>query len=273
MTGSSRDRTSNGPVAGRLAGKIAVVTGAGGGQGQAAAILFAQAGAIVVASDLNQAGVEATTRIARERGLQIYMSAVDAADEASVGPWIDDAAKAHGGLDILYNNAANTHFAPFGEMTLHQWRETMRLELDIVFIPSRAIWRHLVARGGGAIINIASVSGMRATEFIGAAAHATGKSGVIGFTRQLALEGAPHWIRANSISPGPIVAPPTEAMLAQSEEFAKNFNGWPMMSRTGRPLDIAYAGLFLASDEASFITGANLAVDGGWSTKGGYTAH
>jgi meso-butanediol dehydrogenase/(S,S)-butanediol dehydrogenase/diacetyl reductase len=273
MTASRRDQPSDGPVNGRLAGKVVVVTGAGGGQGQAAAILFAQAGAIVVASDLSEAGVEATTKIARDQKLSIHMSAVDAADEVSVGRWISDAAQEHGGLDILYNNAANTHFAPFSEMSLQQWRETMRLELDIVFLPSRAIWPHLVARGGGSIINIASVSGMRATELIGAAAHATGKSGVIGFTRQLALEGAPHWIRANSISPGPIVAPATEGMLAQSEEFSRQFNGWPLLARTGRPRDIAYAGLFLASDESAFITGTNLVVDGGWSAKGGFTAH
>lgn len=273
MSETTAPAVSRGPVAGRLNSKVAVVTGAGGGQGQAAALLFAQAGATVVASDLNPKGVEATQAIAREQGLNLTISAIDAADEGAVTKWLDDATDTHGGLDILYNNAAHTHFAPFGEMSLHQWRETMRLELDIVFIPTRAIWRHLVARGGGSIINIASVSGMQATEFLGGAAHATGKSGVIGFTRQIALEGAPHWIRANTISPGPIVTPVTEAILASSDEFARNFNGWPMLARTGRALDVAYAGLFLASDESSFVTGANLTVDGGWSSKGGYTAH
>lgn len=269
----NKERFSHGPVTDRLKGKVAVVTGAGGGQGQAAALLFAAAGATVVASDLNPEGVAATRAIAAEKGFDFHIDAVDAADEAGVTEWLDAAAAAHGGLDILYNNAAHTHFAPFAEMSLHQWRETMRLELDIVFIPTRAIWRHLVARGGGSIINIASVSGMRGSEFLGAAAHAAGKSGVIGFTRQLALEGAPHWIRANSLSPGPIVTPVTEAILASSDEFARNFNGWPMLARTGRSADVAYAGLFLASDESQFITGANLTVDGGWAAKGGFTAH
>ena len=147
----------------------------------------------------------------------------------------------------------------------------MRLELDIVFIPMRAAWLHFIKRGGGSIINIASVSGMRASEFLGAATHATGKSGVIGFTRQLALEGAPHWIRANSISPGPIVTPVTQALLETSKEFSDRFNGWLMLARTGRTSDVAFAGLFLASDGSSFITGANLTVDGGWSAKGGFT--
>lgn len=264
---------SRGPVSDRLKGKVAVVTGAGGGQGQAVALLFAQAGATVVASDLNPQGVEETSKLASEQNLDLHIEQVDAADEANVTQWIDNAASTHGGIDILYNNAAHTHIAPFGEMTLHQWRETLRLELDIVFIPTRAVWRHLIARGGGSIINIASISGMRATEFLGMAAHAAGKGGVIGFTRQIALEGAPHWIRVNTISPGPIVTPVTEPILEQSEEYRDTFSGWPMLPRTGRPIDIAYAGLFLASDESLFVTGANLTVDGGWSGKGGRTAH
>jgi NAD(P)-dependent dehydrogenase (short-subunit alcohol dehydrogenase family) len=130
-----------------------------------------------------------------------------------------------------------------------------------------------MVKQGGSIINIASVSGMRATEFLGAAAHAAGKSGVIGFTRQLALEGAPYWIRANSISPGPIVTPVTEPILGTNKPFSDCFHGWPLLSRVGRPADVAYAGLFLASNESSFITGANLTVDGGWAVKGGFTPH
>jgi meso-butanediol dehydrogenase / (S,S)-butanediol dehydrogenase / diacetyl reductase len=264
---------SSASVSGRLAGKVAVVTGAGGGQGLAAAMLFAQAGATVVACEINPKGVEATKRIVSEQSLDLEITQVNAADENEVKAWIDEAAARHGAIDILYNNAGHTHFAPFGEMSLDQWRETMRYELDIVFIPTRAVWSHLVARGGGSIINIASVSGMRGCEFLGAAAHAAGKSGVIGFTRQLALEGAPHWIRANSISPGPIVTPVTQALLDTSKEFNECFNGWPMLSRTGRTADVAFAGLYLASDESSFVTGVNLAVDGGWSAKGGFTPH
>jgi meso-butanediol dehydrogenase/(S,S)-butanediol dehydrogenase/diacetyl reductase len=262
---------SSAPVSGRLTGKVAVVTGAGGGQGQAAAFLFAEGGATVIACDVNPKGVEDTRRVAAERSLDVEIARVDAASVAEVNAWIDDAAARHGGIDVVYNNAGHTHFAPFGEMSLYQWRETMRLELDIVFIPMRAAWLHFIKRGGGSIINIASVSGMRASEFLGAATHATGKSGVIGFTRQLALEGAPHWIRANSISPGPIVTPVTQALLETSKEFSDRFNGWLMLARTGRTSDVAFAGLFLASDGSSFITGANLTVDGGWSAKGGFT--
>ena len=266
-------RFSKGPVAGRLAGKTALVTGAGGGQGQSVALLFARAGATVIGSDIGDAGVAATAELARQQGLGITMDCVDASDEDAVDLWVADAAERHGGIDILYNNAAHTHFAPFAEMTVTQWRETLRLELDVVFLPTRAVWPHMIARGGGSIINIASVSGMRASEDLGAAAHAAGKGGVIGFTRQLAMEGAPHWIRVNTISPGPILTTVTEIMSNENQAFRERFNGWPMLGRTGRPIDVAYAGLFLASDESTFVTGANLTVDGGWSGKGGFTPH
>jgi NAD(P)-dependent dehydrogenase (short-subunit alcohol dehydrogenase family) len=256
-----------------LAGKVALVTGAGSGLGQAASLLFARAGATVLASDINPHGVENTALLAGRDGLVVHPTTVDAADPEGVARWVDEAAAAHGGIDVLYNNGAGVHMAPFADMTLHQWKETLRLELDVVFLPTKAVWHHMIKRGGGSIISVASASGMRGSEFLGAAAHATGKSGVIGFTRQLALEGAPHWIRVNSISPGPILTPPTQALYDANPEFRRHFDGWPLLARTGRPVDIAYASLFLASDESAFLTGVNLPVDGGWTCKGGLTDH
>lgn len=267
------ERCSKGPVGNRLAGKVVLVTGAGSGQGQAVALLFARAGAVVVASDINAKGMEATLALAQQERLAVHASAVDAADPVGVQRWMDDAVARHGGIDVLYNNGAGVHMVPFAEMTLQQWQETLHWELDVVFIPTKAAWPHLIARGGGSIINIASASGMRGSEFLGAAAHAAGKSGVIGFTRQLALEGAPHWIRVNAISPGPIVTPATQGFYEGSAEFRHHFDGWPLLARTGRPLDVAYLGLFLASDESTFMTGVNIPVDGGWTCKGGFTAH
>jgi meso-butanediol dehydrogenase / (S,S)-butanediol dehydrogenase / diacetyl reductase len=269
MSGSVKN-LSRGVVAGRLKDKVVLVTGAGSGQGREVAQLFARAGAQVAGSDINTASIDSLCDEAARDGLSIDAATVDVADEAATTSWIDGVAKRFGGIDVLYNNAAHTHFAPFGEMTLEQWRDTLRLELDVVFIPARAAWHHLVARGGGSIINIASVSGMRGSELVGAAAHAAGKSGVIGFSRQLALEGAPHWIRCNSLSPGPIVTPVTEVLIANNPVFATAFETWPLLARSGRPIDVAYAGLFLASDESAFITGTNLVVDGGFSCKGGF---
>jgi meso-butanediol dehydrogenase / (S,S)-butanediol dehydrogenase / diacetyl reductase len=261
---------SRGEVAGRLKGKVALVTGAGSGQGREVALLFARAGAQVSGSDTNAAALRSLCEEASAAGHPLDVFEVDASDRRATGAWIDAVAQRHGGVDVLYNNAARTYFAPFEEMTLDQWRDTLRLELDVVFIPSQAAWRHMVARGGGSIINIASVSGMRGSELIGAAAHAAGKSGVIGFSRQLALEGAPHWIRCNSLSPGPIVTPVTEPLIESNPAFAKAFETWPLLHRSGRPIDVAFAGLFLASDESAFITGTNLVVDGGFSCKGGF---
>jgi meso-butanediol dehydrogenase/(S,S)-butanediol dehydrogenase/diacetyl reductase len=266
----SKVRMSEGPVTGRLANKVVVVTGAGRGQGRDVALLFARAGATVVASDINPASIEETRVIASREGLTLEVAVVDAADDHSVRSWVDDAARRFRDIDVLYNNAAYTHFAPFGEMTLEQWRETLRLELDVVFIPTQAVWRHMLAQGGGSIINVASTSGMRGSALLGAAAHAAGKSGVIGFTRQLAAEGAAHWIRVNSISPGPIVTPVTQGMMEGNQQFADAFEAWPLLGRSGRSSDIAYAALFLASDESAWITGSNLVVDGGVSCKAGF---
>lgn len=269
----SPNRVSMGPVQDRLAGKVALVTGAGSGQGQAVALLFARAGAIVVASDINAAGVQATAALAARAQLTVHCSTVDAADARGVDQWVGEAVSRYGGIDILYNNGAGTHMVELVNMTLQEWQQTLRWELDVVFVPTKAAWPHLVARGAGSIINIASVCGMRGTEFLGAAAHAAGKAGVIGFTRQLAVEGAPHWIRANSISPGPILTPATQGLYDESAEFRHHFDGWPLLARTGRPLDVAYTGLFLASDESTFMTGVNIPVDGGWACKGGHTVH
>src|SRR3546814_15153023 len=94
--------------------------------------------------------------------------------------------------------------APFSDMTLDQWHETLRQELDVVFLPTKAVWPHMIRRGGGSIINIASTAGMRGLEYIGDSAHCAGKGGVIAMSRQLDLEGAPHWIRRNTLAPGPL---------------------------------------------------------------------
>ena len=251
------------------------MTGVGGGQGREIALMFAQAGAVVVGCSNEQPGLDETARIAAGMGLILDLSVVDAADQSEVLDWIGQVARRHGGIDVLYNNAALAHFAPFRDLTLNQWRETLHFELDIVFVPSQAVWPHMVARGGGSIINVASVAGMAGLELIGEvgqSAHCAGKSGVIGLTRQMAVEGAPHWIRVNAISPGPIMSPPTLALLEGNAHFKKFFNGITLLPRPGWPPDVGYAALFLASDESAFITGVNLPVDGGATCKLGIHA-
>ncbi|OAF09378.1 hypothetical protein AXW67_26790 [Bradyrhizobium neotropicale] len=262
-------RGSRGPCAGRLKDKVALITGAGAGMGQIVSLLFAEAGAKVFGSDVNPAGLDETARLASERGLSIDVATVDASSEEQTKGWVAEAVRKCARVDVLYNNGASVRMAPFSEMTARQWQDTLRLELDVVFFPTKAVWPHMVAQQGGSIINIASVAGMLGGEGTGASAHAAGKGGVIALTRQLATEGALHWIRVNSIAPGPIL---TETLRPRYETDARlraQFNDTPALARTGYPIDVAYAGLFLASDEALYITGVNLPVDGGKTCKSG----
>jgi meso-butanediol dehydrogenase / (S,S)-butanediol dehydrogenase / diacetyl reductase len=268
MSGASFDeQLSRGPVAGRLGGKVTLVTGAGGGQGREVSILFAQAGALVFASDVNAVTLEETRVEAERRGVAIQTMVVDASSHEQAAAWVDAAVREHGRVDVLYNNGAHVHMAPFAEMTTEQWHETIRLELDVIFMPTKAVWPIMTEQGGGSIINIASGSGLAGAEGLGAAAHAAGNGGVVAVTRQLALEGAPHWIRVNCIAPGPIMGPTLKRLYDADTAFRTLFDSTPMLERHGYPVDIAYPGLFLASDESRFITGITIAVDGGSTSK------
>lgn len=269
MSDEAISKVSKGPCAGRLEGKVALVTGAGGGQGRMISDIFAQAGARVFASDINEQSLAATKDFLAEKGLAIETEAVDAASEEQVSAWVDKAIKKAGRIDILYNNGGSGHMAPFPELTLEQWRETLRLECDVVFVPSRAVWPHMVKQGGGSIINIASCAGVLGAEDTGSTAHSTSKGGVISFTRQLATEGAVHGIRVNSIAPGPVMTPNIKLGYDQLPGIQRLFNLTIPLGRYGLPADVAYAGLFLASDESSFITGVNLPIDGGSTCRVG----
>lgn len=192
----------------RFAGKIAFITGIGSGQGQTAMHLFASEGALVVGCyRSNAAGAAATARMIEDLGRQIILHQVDLSDRDAARDWINEGAAAAGGIDILYNNAASVKLEAFPEMPYEAWDYTLRNELEVVFHATQAAWPHMVARGGGSIINIASTVGLRGRSALGAAAHATGKAGLTGLTRQLAAEGAKHRIRANTISPGAIATP------------------------------------------------------------------
>ena len=248
----------------RLAGKVAVITGTASGQGRAAALLFAAEGCKIVGCDLNEAGSRATVVMVRGMGGEmVSLQPCDLTDPARVKELIDLAVKTYGGFDILYNNAGTAWFAPMEEMTAKIWHDTIGSELNTVYNVSREAWPHLIARGGGVIINVGSLSGAVAHESIPGVAHCASKGGIIAMTRQLAMEGGRHAIRANTISPGLIRTPQTEALI-NSPTLASLLR--PMMlKRVGKPEDVAYCALFLASDESAWITGANFAVDGGAS--------
>jgi len=256
-------------MAGRLDGKEALITGTGGGQGRAAALLFAKEGAKVVGCDLKVDGAKETAKIVKATGGEMVSSQpVDLGDGDQVKKWIDFAIQSYGKFDILYNNASAPKFAPIDQMTAEEWHFTIRNELDLVYWACHYAWPHLKASGNGVIINTASVAGMigLAGEIIGNFAHAATKGGVIGLTKQLTIEGAPHNIRANIISPGVIVTPATEPLL-QNPQFKETFTNMVPLKRLGKAEEIASVALFLASDESSYITGANIVVDGGLTAQ------
>lgn len=248
---------------GRLSGKIALITGTAGGQGRAAALAFAREGAKVVGCDMKAAGAEETVRLVRaEGGEMTSMAPVDLADEAQATAWVNEAAQVYGGVDVLYNNAALGRIGPLMGMSTDAWHFTLRHELDVIFFVTRAAWPHLVARGGGSIINTGSIIGSRGSD-MPMAAHGTGKAGVIGLTRHMALEGGPQGIRANCISPGLIATEMFEELMKDpNDNLHKQIRTSPL-GRVGKAEDIAPLAVFLASDESSYITGTDIAVDGG----------
>ena len=201
---------------GRLEGKVALITGTAGGQGRAAALAFAREGALVVGCDVKEAESRETVAMVQAAGgTMTSMEPVDLGDSATARAWIDEAAAVHGGIDVLYNNASAARFQPFAQTTDDDWHFSVRNELDLVFYACSAAWPHLVARGGGSIINTGSISGMSSLPATpGNFAHAAVKGAVIALTRELALEGGSVGIRANSISPGMIESPATAPALA-----------------------------------------------------------
>jgi NAD(P)-dependent dehydrogenase (short-subunit alcohol dehydrogenase family) len=253
-------------MANRLAGKIALVTGIGAGIGQGCALLFAREGATVFGCDIDAKRAAATVASAQAAGLKLESgAAVDLTQADQVQACVDELIRRHGRIDVLVNaGAINPQFAPVAQMSYEQiWVPTMVGEVDIVFLMCKAAWPHLQAAGGGSIVNFASVAALRGTGFAGMLAHSAGKGAVLAMTRQLALEGAPHRIRANTIAPGLVATLATASQGLTDGAKRDQMASTIPLGRIGRPEDIAYCALYLASDESSWVTGTNITVDGG----------
>lgn len=248
-----------------LQGKVVMITGTGRGMGAVAARRFAAAGATVIGGDLDEQAAADVARLAADSGHPLGATGrLDVTDEASVAQWVDDAVAHFGCIDVLYNNAGAVRFADIGDQPFADWRFTLAAELDSVFLVSRAAWPHLaVARG--TIINVGSVAGISGSMTVGRVAHSASKGGVLALTRQLAGEGGHFGIRCNAISPGMIQTEGTAESLLQPGHPMTRITQHVPLGRLGSPGDVVGVALFLASDAASYISGANITVDGGWS--------
>ena len=253
----------------RLAEKVAIVTGAGSGQGRAVAEAFAREGAAVTVADLNPETGEETAAHIRAIGGRSLAIATDVADAAAVERMVAGTVEAFGALHVLYNNAAMDRpdiAIPDNvvELPAEHWDRVMAVNLRGVFLCCKFAVPHMIAAGGGAIVNIASVLGEVGSPNF--AAYCTSKHGVIGLTKELALDYAPDRIRVNAICPGSIDTPRLRRYFERYGGGAEHLRAVVArvpLGRLGTADDIARAAIFLASDEASYVSGHALAVDGG----------
>jgi len=247
----------------RLAGKVAIITGAGSGIGRETALLFAGEGARVVVADYApEAGEETIRRIREHNGDALFVRA-DVTKASDAEAMVREAIEKYGQLDILHNNAGILGAVAFvGDASEEDWDRVMSVNLKGVFLCSKYAVREMLKGSGGTIVNTASTMGL--VGLPGNTAYSAAKGGVIQFTKTMALEYASSNIRVNCICAGWIDTP-------MNWQLDEHIIKWTMretpMGRWGRPEEIARAALYLASDESSFITGTTLVVDGGWVAK------
>lgn len=244
---------------GKLDNKIAIITGGASGIGAETAKLFLEEGAKVVIVDMNEEKGKTFEQELKEQGKEVLFVKADVTNEADIQNVFSQTKSTFGGVDILFNNAGIGAVKPTDELPFSEWRKTLAVDLDGVFLFAQAAIKEFLQSGGGVIINTASMYGLVGAA--GSAAYNAAKAGVVNFTRSIALEYATRNIRVNAICPGfidtPILGDTDRSFLIEATP----------MKRLGKPEEIAKAVLFLASDDSSFMTGSALVVDGGYTAQ------
>lgn len=249
----------------RLEGKVVIITGAARGQGAVAADMFAKEGARLMLSDILPEGERVAAQIASRGGHTAFLQA-DTSQEAEVGKVAEHAISAYGRIDVLYNNAGVILGKPFQDTTLEEWERIIRIDLTGPFLMSKAVVPHMIAQKKGSIINISSVGGI--IGYPAMAAYGAAKGGLVNLTRCMAVDLAPYNIRVNVICPGAIDTPMPRTYvehMSDKEAVWKQIADVHLLKRFGTSEEVVNLALFLASDEASFMTGAMIPVDGGHS--------
>ncbi len=250
-------------MAGRVAGKVALITGAGSGIGRATALAFAREGAKVVAADIVVEGGEETVRLITAAGGEAIFVKADVANAAEVEALVRKTVETYGRLDCAFNNAGiEGEIAPTAECTEANWERVINIDLKGVWLCMKYELQQMLWQGSGAIVNTASVAGI--VGFQGIPAYVAAKHGVNGLTKTAALEYAQSGIRVNAVCPGVIHTPMVERAFRANPQMAEAVSVLEPIGRLGKPEEVAEAVVWLCSDAASFVTGLPMAVDGGF---------
>ena len=249
-------------MAGRLAGKVAIVTGAGSrgpglGNGKATAILFAREGARVLCADVVRERAEETVALIGGEGGQAEAFAADVTRPEECRAMVAAAVERWGGLDVLHNNVGIESRTDLLETTLEEWDQTLRVDLTSMFVATQSAVPALAARGGGSVICVSSVAGLRG---VGRTAYAAAKAGAIGFVRSVAGQLGPQGIRVNAIAPGLVWTPMVEFRGPQGREQRRRASP---LGTEGTGWDVGWGAVYLASDESRWVTGQTLVIDAG----------